>query len=69
VDYFRLEGVIVASEVNVTTSPDGQGETTFVLHSGGEVEIVEQRDRWIRLVLPDQSDNQGWVPASAVEKI
>jgi tetratricopeptide (TPR) repeat protein len=69
VDYSRLEGVIVASEVNMTTSPDGQGETAFVLHSGGEVEIVEQRGSWVRLVLPDQSDKQGWVPASTVEKL
>lgn len=68
-DYSRLEGVIVASEVNVTTSPDGQGETVFALHSGGEVEIAEQRGSWVRLILPDQSDKQGWVPATVVEKI
>jgi tetratricopeptide (TPR) repeat protein len=69
VDYTRPEGVIVAGEVNVTTSPDGQGETVFVLPSGSEVEIIEQRGSWIHLVLPDQSDKQGWAPALAVEKL
>jgi hypothetical protein len=69
VNYSQLEGVIVASEVNVTPSPDEQAETAFVLPGGGEVEIIEQRGSWVRLALPDQSDKQGWVPAAAVEKI
>ncbi len=69
VDYIRPEGVIVTNEVNVTSSPNEQGETAFGLPRGAEVEIVEQRGNWVRLILPGQSDAQGWVPALAVEKI
>jgi len=68
VDDARSEGVIVASEVNVTSGPSSEHVTEFTLHSGTEVSLIETRGNWIRLALPG-GRFQGWVPASAVEAV
>jgi hypothetical protein len=62
------EGVIVATEVDVTSGPGGQYVTEFTLHSGAEVDLVEMRGNWARLVLPG-GELEGWVPAGAVEAV
>lgn len=64
----RSEGVIVASEVDVTSGPGAQYVTEFTLHSGAEVTLVEARGNWVRLALPGAS-LEGWVPASAIVPI
>ena len=68
VDDARSEGVIVASEVDVTSGPSSQHVTEFTLHGGTEVSLIETRGNWIRLTLPG-GRFQGWVPASAVEAV
>lgn len=68
VDEARSEGVIVASEVDVTSGPSSQHVTEFTLHSGTEVSLIETRGSWMRLALPG-GRFQGWVPASAVEAV
>jgi hypothetical protein len=62
------EGVVVASEVDVTSGPGSQYVTEFTLHSGAEVNLVETRGSWVRLALPG-GELEGWVPASAVEAV
>jgi hypothetical protein len=68
VEHNNPEGVIVAGEIVVTSGPGSQYVTEFSLHSGTEVSLVEQRQNWVRLAVPD-SELQGWVPANAVAKI
>ena len=68
VDGTRTDGVIVASEVDVTSGPSSQHVLEFTLHSGTEVSLIETRGNWIRLALPG-GQFQGWVPASAVEGV
>ena len=62
------EGVIVATEVDVTSGPGPQYVTEFTLHDGTEVELVEVRGNWVRLALPG-GELEGWVPASTVETL
>lgn len=62
------EGVIVASEVEVTSGPGSQYVTEFTLHSGAEVDLVETRGNWVRLALPG-GELEGWAPASAVASV
>ena len=68
VDGAQSEGVIVASQVEVTSGPGKQYMTEFTLHSGTEVELVETRGSWIRLVAAG-GELEGWVPVSAVEPV
>jgi hypothetical protein len=64
----RSEGVIVATEVDVTSGPGAQYVAEFTLHSGAEVQLVEVRSNWVRLALPG-GGLEGWVPANAVEAL
>jgi uncharacterized protein YraI len=61
-------GVIVAPVVDVTSGPGAQYVTTFSLHSGAEVNLLETRGSWVRLALPG-GELDGWVPRSAVEAV
>ena len=69
VEQAQPEGVIVATEINVTSGPGPQYTTEFNLPGGTEVNLMEQRGNWVRLALPDRAEAQGWVPANAVEAI
>jgi hypothetical protein len=68
VESSRSEGVIVATEVDVTSGPGAQYLTEFTLHSGAEVDLVEARGNWVRLALPG-AGLEGWVPASTIESV
>jgi hypothetical protein len=61
-------GVIVAPVVDVTSGPGAQYVTTFSLHNGAEVNLLETRGSWVRLALPG-GELEGWVPRSAVEAV
>lgn len=60
----RPEAVVVADEVSVHSGPGTDYLTEFVLHSGAEVRLVEERADWTRIALP--GDLQGWVPNASV---
>lgn len=62
------EGVVVATEVNVTSGPGSQYVTEFTLHSGAEVNLIETRGNWARLAVPGNA-MQGWIPLDGVETI
>jgi len=68
VDHNQNEGVIVATEVDVTSGPGTQYVTEFTLHDGAEVQVVEARGSWVRLALPG-ADLAGWVLEPAVEPV
>jgi tetratricopeptide (TPR) repeat protein len=68
VDNRSSDGVIVASELDVTSGPGTQYVTEFTLHSGAEVSLIETQGNWVRLAFPG-NDLEGWVPASGIEAI
>jgi tetratricopeptide (TPR) repeat protein len=61
----RQQAVVIADVVDVSAGPSADTITEFDLHSGAEVELLEQRGDWVRLALPG-GQVQGWVPAAAV---
>ncbi len=61
----RQQAVVIAEVVDVSAGPSADTITEFDLHSGAEIELLEQRGDWVRLALPG-GQVQGWVPAEAV---
>ena len=62
------DAVVVASQVEVTNGPGPQYSVQFALPSGAEVEIVETRGNWVRIV---EAGNRasGWAPVEAVATV
>ncbi len=63
----RDEGIILRPAVVVRTSPDAASEPVFSLHAGAKVQLIEHRDDWLRISLPD--GKTGWLPQDGLEKI
>jgi len=61
--------VVVAQETQITSGPGDADQylVEFNLHAGAEVNILENRPAWRRIMLP--GNLQGWVPADAVEAL
>lgn len=58
--------VVLAEEIDVTNSPnlDGESIVEFTLHAGAEVQLIERRLGWRHIALP--GDLRGWVPSEAI---
>jgi uncharacterized protein YgiM (DUF1202 family) len=56
--------VIVADEVSLHSGAGHDYLTEFSLHAGTQVRIIERRETWVRVALPDGP--QGWAPGDAV---
>lgn len=66
--YNKRDTAIVMMPVStVRSSPDGSGNTLFILHEGTKVEMIEQLGGWKRIELAD--GRQGWIPAGDLEVI
>ena len=61
----RQQAVVIAAVVDVNAGPSADTVTEFDLHSGAEIELLEQRGDWVRLALPG-GQVQGWIPRTAV---
>lgn len=61
------EGIIMASSVTLSTSPDKNGSQMAVLHEGTHVTVIDQLGDWIEVKLVD--GNVGWLKVSDVEMI
>ena len=61
----REQAVVIADVVDVSAGPSTDTITEFDLHSGAEIELIEQRGDWVRLSLPG-GQVQGWIPAETV---
>jgi tetratricopeptide (TPR) repeat protein len=61
----RQQAVVIAEVIEVSAGPSTDTITEFDLHSGAEIDLLEQRGEWVRLTLPG-GQVQGWVPAEAV---
>lgn len=65
----RKAAVVVLPEVLPRKGDAHVYDSAFTnpLHSGAEIHILEQRRDWLRIRVEDGS--QGWIPASAVERV
>ena len=61
------EGIVLSPTVVVRTSPDAASEPVFTLHEGARVQLVEHRDDWMRIRLPDGKN--GWLSRDDLEGI
>jgi tetratricopeptide (TPR) repeat protein len=59
--------VIISSTASVLTGPDTKYMQIFELHAAGEVRIMERRNDWVRVQLPDLQE--GWVKSDSIEEI
>jgi hypothetical protein len=59
--------VVVPQEINVFTAPDVESVVRFKLHAGTELRIKDEREGWVRIVLPDQQ--QGWVEVAWIDRV
>lgn len=63
----RRNAIIMSTEVTVRSSPDATAVTSFVVHEGLKVTILEERDGYNRIRLDD--GKTGWVDQSVTERI
>lgn len=61
------EAIVLSPAAVVRTSPDGGSDPLFTLHEGAKVRLVEQRDAWMRISLPD--GKTGWLSRGDFEGI
>lgn len=62
------DGVVIAPNVDVTNGPGPQYSVQFALPGGAEVDILETRGNWVRIL---ESGNRagGWAPIEAVATV
>jgi len=53
--------VVVPQEIEAFTAPDIESVVRFKLHAGTELRVRDEREGWLRVVLPDEQ--QGWIEA------
>lgn len=61
------EAVVLRPTAEVRTGPDASSEPVFTLHEGAKVQLVEHRDDWLRIRLPDGKN--GWLAQDDIEGI
>ncbi len=66
-DLENRNGIVLSPVAVVRTSPDASSEPVFTLHEGAKVQLVEHRDEWTRIRLPDGKN--GWLSREDLEGI
>lgn len=61
------EAIVLSPAAVVRTGPDPGSDPLFTLHEGAKVRLVEQRDDWTRISLPDGKN--GWLSREDFEGI
>ena len=62
------EGIIIASAIDVRSSPIARGENVvFRIHEGTKVEITTSQPGWFEIILLD--GKKGWVSAEEVRTL
>ena len=67
VDRFRPAAIIIEPTVQVMSGPGADYLPIYNLHAAAELRILEQRDAWVRFILPDQ--RQGWIQEEMIERV
>lgn len=57
-------GVVIAKEAVVRYGPVEESQSSFVLHDGAEVRVVDQNNGWLRVT--DAARREGWLKADQV---
>jgi len=65
--FSRPVAVVVPQEIDAFTAPDTESVVRFKLHAGTELRVRDERQGWLRIVLPD--DQQGWIEAVWAEVV
>ena len=62
-----IAAIVMMPVSTVRSSPDGSGNTLFILHEGTRIELIEQLGSWRRIELAD--GRQGWIAEGDLEVI
>ncbi len=57
-------GVVITKEAVVRYGPVEESQTSFVLHDGAEVRVVDQNNGWLRVT--DAARREGWLKSDQV---
>ncbi|GAB5489956.1 MAG: tetratricopeptide repeat protein [Phototrophicaceae bacterium] len=60
----RPAGVILSADTAVMTGPGDNYLSLFTLYEGAEMRILDEREGWVRIMLPD--NRQGWIRESTM---
>ena len=63
----RKQGIVFNGTVNVKSAPDAKQKTLMVIHEGTKVNIIEPKNDWLKVELPN--GNIGWIEAGALQLI
>jgi len=61
------EAIIMDLVVEAQSTPNGSGNTLFVIHEGLKVQITNKMNGWMEIRLPN--GEKGWVPETVAEAI
>lgn len=67
VDTQRPQAVVTVSEAQMMSGPGFRYLPLFTVYDGLDVRIIERREQWVRVALPD--GRQGWIEVSAIERV
>lgn len=59
--------IVFSDIVQVKAQPSAQGDDTFILHAGIKVYVLETKEQWQKVRMPD--DSEGWVPSETIRTL
>lgn len=59
--------IVFAKETQIKSAPIMGSETTFLLHEGAKVALLEKEDNWAKIKLED--GKEGWILLSDIKKL
>ncbi len=63
------QAIVMAPAVEVKTGPGNDFSTSFSLHEGTKVKLLQDQGDWVRVILPGNTTFTGWMLRSTVETI
>ncbi len=59
--------IVFSDMVQVKAQPSAQSDDAFMLHAGVKVYVLETKEQWQKVQLPDYS--VGWIPSEAIKEL
>jgi len=59
--------VVMAERVECRSGPGDFNPVLFTVHEGTTVQVIDQREGWVRIALPDGLN--GWMPEGTLERV
>jgi Tetratricopeptide repeat len=63
------QAIVMAPAVEVKTGPGNDFSTSFSIHEGTKVKLLQDQGDWVRVLLPGNTTFTGWMLKSTVEAI